>query len=72
VAGELVHIGEETGDLAAMLLKAGDILRQESEATSVELIAIVTPISIVLLGLLIGAVAAAILGTVMEVYDFAL
>jgi general secretion pathway protein F len=72
VAGELVHIGEETGDLAAMLLKAGDILRRESEATSVELIAIVTPISIVLLGLLIGAVAAAILGTVMEVYDFAL
>jgi general secretion pathway protein F len=72
VAGELVHIGEETGDLAAMLLKAGDILRREFEATSVELIAIVTPISIVLLGLLIGAVAAAILSTVMEVYDLAL
>jgi general secretion pathway protein F len=35
VAGELVHIGEETGDLASMLLKAGDILRQEFEATSV-------------------------------------
>ena len=55
-----------------MLLKAGEILRQEFEATSVELIAIVTPVSIVLLGLLIGAVAAAILGTVTEVYDFAL
>jgi general secretion pathway protein F len=72
VAGELVHIGAETGDLAAMLLKAGEILRQEFEATSVELVAIVTPVSIVLLGLLIGTVAAAILGTVMEVYDLAL
>ena len=72
VAGELVRIGAETGDLAPMLLKAGDILRQEFEATSVELIAVVTPISIVLLGLLIGAVAVAILGTVMEVYDLAL
>jgi hypothetical protein len=72
VAGELVRIGAETGDLASMLLKAGDILRQEFEATSVELIAIVTPISIVLLGLLIGGVAATILGTVMEVYDLAL
>jgi general secretion pathway protein F len=72
VAGELVHIGAETGDLASMLLKAGDILRQEFEATSVELIAVVTPISIVLLGLLIGTVAVAILGTVMEVYDLAL
>jgi general secretion pathway protein F len=72
VAGELVRIGAETGDLAAMLLKAGDILRQEFEASSVELVAIVTPVSIVLLGLLIGTVAAAILGTVMEVYDLAL
>jgi general secretion pathway protein F len=72
VAGELVRIGAETGDLASMLLKAGDILRQEFAATSVELIAIVTPVSIVLLGLLIGGVAAAILGTVMEVYDLAL
>jgi general secretion pathway protein F len=72
MAGELVRIGTETGDLASMLLRAGDILRQEFDATSVELIAIVTPISIVLLGLLIGTVAVAILGTVMEVYDLAL
>jgi general secretion pathway protein F len=71
MAGELVRIGEETGDLAAMLLKAGDILRREFEASSAELIALVTPISVVLLGLLIGAVAVAILGTVMEVYDVA-
>jgi general secretion pathway protein F len=71
MAGELVRIGEETGDLAAMLLKAGDILRREFEATSAELIALVTPVSVVLLGLLIGAVAVAILGTVMEVYDVA-
>src|SRR5438067_5831805 len=71
MAGELVRIGEETGDLPVMLLEAGDILRREFKATSAELIALVTPISVVLLGLLIGAVAVAILGTVMEVYDVA-
>jgi type II secretory pathway component PulF len=38
---------------------------------SLELIGLVTPISILVLGLLIGAVAAAILGTVMQVYDVA-
>ena len=70
-AGELVRIGEETGDLATMLLKAGDILRRDFEATSAELIALITPISVVLLGLMVGAIAAAILGTVMEVYDIA-
>jgi general secretion pathway protein F len=71
LALELLRVGEETGDLATMLLKAGDILRRDIEARTTELIGLVTPISIVLLGLLIGAVAYALLGTVMEVYDFA-
>jgi general secretion pathway protein F len=72
LAAELVRTGEETGDVAPMLLKAGDLLGREFEATSRELIGIVTPISIVLLGMLIGAVAAAVLSTVMEVNDLAL
>jgi general secretion pathway protein F len=71
LALELVRVGEETGDLATMLMKASDILRRDMEATTTELIALVTPISIVLLGLLIGLIAYALLGTVMEVYDFA-
>ncbi|HZK90689.1 MAG TPA: type II secretion system F family protein [Stellaceae bacterium] len=71
LALELVRVGEETGDLATMLLKAGDIMRRDIEATTTELIGLVTPVSIVLLGLLIGGIAYALLGTVMEVYDFA-
>ena len=71
MALELVRVGEETGDLATMLLKASDILRRDVEATTTELIGLVTPVSIVLLGLLIGGIAYALLGTVMEVYDFA-
>jgi len=71
LALELVRVGEETGDLAPMLLKAGDILRRDMEATTTELIGLVTPVSIVLLGLLIGVIAYALLGTVLEVYDFA-
>lgn len=69
LAGELVRTGEESGDLAPMLMKASDILRQEVEASSTELIGLVTPVAIVLLGLLIGLVAVAMLGTVLEVYD---
>lgn len=72
LALELVRVGEETGDLATMLLKAGDMLRRDIEATTSQLIGLVTPISIVLLGLLIGVIAYALLGTVMEVYDFAM
>jgi len=69
IAGELVRAGEETGDLAPMLLKASDILRREVESSSTELIGLVTPVAIVLLGLLVGLFAVAMLGTVMEVYD---
>jgi general secretion pathway protein F len=71
LALELVRVGEETGDIATMLLKASEIMRRDIEATTTELIGLVTPVSIVLLGLLIGGIAYALLGTVMEVYDFA-
>ncbi len=57
LAGELVRIGEETGDLAPMLLKAGDLLRREFEATSRELIGHRHAARIVVLGLLVGGVA---------------
>jgi type II secretory pathway component PulF len=67
----LVRVGEETGDLATMLLKASDILRREVEATTAQLIGLIAPISIVVLGVLIGAVALALFGTIMEVYDIA-
>ena len=71
MACELVRVGEETGDLAGMLLKAGEMLQGEVEATSTQLMALITPISIALLGLLIGGIAVAMLGTILEVYDFA-
>lgn len=71
LALELVRVGEETGDLAPMLLEASNILRREIEAASNELIALVAPLSMIVLGLIIGAVALAIFGTVMEVYDIA-
>jgi general secretion pathway protein F len=69
MAAELVRIGEETGDLATMLLKASDILQREIDASSAEMIGLITPVSTILLGLLIGAIAFALLGTILQVYD---
>jgi general secretion pathway protein F len=71
LALELVRVGEETGDLAPLLLKASDILRKEIEATTTEWIGLVAPLSMVVLGLIVGAIALAIFGTVLEVYDIA-
>ena len=68
---ELLRVGEETGNLSAMLLKTSEVLQREIEATSSELIGLITPVSVVFLGLLIGAIAFAIIGTVLDVYDIA-
>lgn len=68
---ELVRVGEEIGDLAPMLLKASDMLRREIEATASAWVGLVAPLSIVVLGLIIGAIALAIFSTVLEVYDVA-
>ncbi len=68
---ELVRIGEQTGDLAPMLIEASDILRREFEATTARMIGLVAPVSMVALGLLIGAIAFALFGAVMDVYDIA-
>jgi general secretion pathway protein F len=71
LALELVRVGEETGDLAPMFLKASDLLRKEVEATTTELIGLIAPVSLLVLGLLIGAIALTIFSAVMEVYDIA-
>jgi general secretion pathway protein F len=71
LALELVRVGEETGDLAPMLLKASDMLKREIEATASEWIALVAPISLLVLGVIVGLIALALFGTVLEVYDIA-
>jgi general secretion pathway protein F len=71
LALELVRVGEETGDLSAMLLKASQILEKEFEATTARMIGLVAPASMVVLALLIGVIALALFGAVMEVYDIA-
>ena len=71
MALEFVRVGEETGDLAPMLLRASEILRKDVETTLAELISLITPISTVALGLIIGAIALIIFGAILEVYDIA-
>jgi type II secretory pathway component PulF len=69
VALELVRIGEETGDLPGMLRRAADLSRREVEAASAVILSLVTPVSILALGLLIGAIIWGVFGSVLEVYE---
>lgn len=68
---ELIRIGEETGDLPGMLRRGADLARREAEATTALVLGLVTPVSILVLGVAIGAIIWGVFGSVLEVYDIA-
>lgn len=66
---ELVRVGDETNRLSDVLLKASDILKQEIDATTTRIIALLTPASTILLGLLVAALMLGVFNAILEVYD---
>jgi general secretion pathway protein F len=66
---ELVRVGDEANRLPDVLLKASDILKQEIDATTTRAIALLTPASTILLGLLVGALMLGVFDAILEVYD---
>jgi general secretion pathway protein F len=68
---ELTRVGVETGRLPDMLVKAGDVLKQEIEVATTRFLGLITPVSTILLGLLVGGLVLAIFNAILDVYDFA-
>ena len=66
---ELVRVGDETNRLPDVLLKASDILKQEIDAATTRAIALLTPASTILLGLLVGALMLGVFDAILEIYD---
>jgi len=64
-----VRVGDETNRLSDVLLKASDILKQEIDATTTRIIALLTPASTILLGLLVAALMLGVFNAILEVYD---
>ncbi|MGQ9372088.1 type II secretion system F family protein [Azospirillum sp. ST 5-10] len=72
LAGELVRVGEETGRLPAMLLRAADLLEEESGRTMDRLVALITPAVTLVLGGVVAGVVVALLSAVLAVNEVAL
>ncbi|MBV8168344.1 MAG: type II secretion system F family protein [Alphaproteobacteria bacterium] len=66
---ELVRVGDATNRLPEVLVRAADILKQEIDATLTRTIALLTPASTILLGLLVGALMLGVFNAILEVYD---
>lgn len=66
---ELVRVGDATNRLPEVLARAADILKQEIDATLTRTIALLTPASTIVLGLLVGALMLGVFNAILEVYD---
>lgn len=62
IVGQMLAIGEETGETDVILVKIADFYEEEVDATIESLSSILEPMMIVILGAMVGLVAASVMG----------
>jgi type IV pilus assembly protein PilC len=66
---QMIAVGEDTGALDAMLKKIADFYDQEVEATTEQLMALIEPIMIVVLGAVVGGMIIAMYLPIFRIFD---
>jgi type IV pilus assembly protein PilC len=66
---QMIAVGEDTGQLDAMLDKVGDFYDQEVEATTESLTALIEPLMIAGLGGMVGGMVIALYMPMFKIYD---
>lgn len=66
---QMIAVGEDTGALDAMLLKIADFYDQEVEATTEQLMALIEPIMIMVLGGLVGGMIVALYLPIFKIFE---
>jgi type IV pilus assembly protein PilC len=64
IVGQMIAIGEETGQIDTILVKVADFYEEEVETTIDGLSSIIEPIMIVVLGAIVGLIAASVMGPI--------
>jgi len=72
LAVHMVLVGEETGQLEAMLLKVADVYDEEVQGAVKRMLALMEPVLILGMGLLIGGIIMSILLAILSVNDLAM
>jgi type IV pilus assembly protein PilC len=66
---QMIAVGEDTGALDSMLRKIADFYDQEVEATTEQLMALIEPIMIMVLGGVVGAMIIAMYMPIFKIFD---
>jgi len=64
IVSQMLSVGEETGQIDTILLKVADFYEEEVDATIDALASIIEPIMIVILGAMVGLIAASVMGPI--------
>lgn len=72
LAVQLVQVGEESGELAAMLLRVSDLYDEEVKRTVQRLMTLLVPAITIGLGLLVAGIVASMLTAILSVYNLTL
>ena len=66
---QMIHIGEDTGDIDKMLTKLADYYEDEVEQATQQLMAILEPAIILFLALVIGSIVLAVIMPMASMYS---
>ncbi len=66
---QMVKIGEETGNIEAMMEKVADYYDDEVDLATSQLTAMMEPLTMVVLAVVVGGIVAAIYGPMLSMYD---
>lgn len=64
IVGQMMSVGEETGKIDVILLKVADFYEQEVDSVIDSLASIIEPVMIILLGAIVGLIAASVMGPI--------
>jgi type IV pilus assembly protein PilC len=64
IVGQMMEVGEETGKIDEILVKVADFYEEEVDTVIDSLASIIEPVMIILLGTLVGLIAASVMGPI--------
>jgi type IV pilus assembly protein PilC len=64
IVGQMLAVGEETGQIDTILVKVADFYDEEVDATIDSLSSIIEPVMIIVLGSIVGVIAASVMGPI--------
>lgn len=72
LAVQLIQVGEESGQIEAMLLRVAEIYDEEVKRTVQRLLALLVPVMTICIGILVAAIIATMLTAILSTYELSL